>query len=374
MPLAGFGFEWLQSFPFSIEIDTMFFLPGENSYNTKVIRFALGITFGMAVSQLVIWDASFVVPILMSMLLSGTRIDLKTGVGFVAIIMAGGLLGLLLTATVVHLPVLCLLIVSLLMFRIFYAANKGLAPLAVVMLMMGITAIPMMGMQSNAIALSLVQGLTLSGVVAVVFAMLFFWLLPDSSVQVIPAQVSAVIKSPLKSALVSMLVMLPLIVVFYLYSLTGSILVFVFSAILAQTPDLAAGAKGSAALLIANVSGGVVAIVVFLALVGVPEFVFLCLLMFLVSLLFARKIFSDHPYAGLYSSAFTAVLLLVGSSLGENSADAAENSIKRVAQIMIAAIYIVSAFYVLTRLFSGRGDNSKTEAADSETALITDVG
>ena len=73
--------------------------------------------------------------------------------------------------------------------------------------------------------------------------------------------------------------------------ISPSILVFVFAAILAQTPDLGTSIKGSVGLIIANLIGGAFAITIYFAVVGVPEFIFLLLLMFFVSLMFASKIF-----------------------------------------------------------------------------------
>jgi hypothetical protein len=350
----------------------MFFVPGRSAFNSKVVRLALGITFGFGVAQMVNWQLSFLLPILMSMLLSGPGIELKMGIGFIAMILVGTMLGMLLTLTVVQVPLVCLLVISLLMFHIFYAANKGLSPLLVVMLLMGVTAIPLVGLQSGSLAWMIVEGLAVGGTIAVVFAVFFFWLIPEETVtaSASPAAVApGQIASPFRSALVSMLVMLPLVIVFYTFSLTGGILVFVFAAILAQTPDLTVGVRSSVGLLIANALGGVFAIVVYGLLVAMPEFVFMLLLMFIVTLMFAQKIFSASPYAALYSTAYTAVLLLVGNSMGDTSASAGENFLIRILQIMAAAAYVVSAFYILSRLFGHRKTSDELKSGHSEPAI-----
>lgn len=349
----------------------MFFVPGKSSYLSKTVRLALGITFGFGVSQSGSWSLSYLLPIFMSMLLVGPKIDVKMGIGFVAMILIGTMLGMLLTVSVVQLPVVCLLVISLIMFHVFYAGNKGLPPMLVVMLLMGITAIPLVGLQSSGLAWLVVRGLAISGTIAVIFAIVLFWLIPEVSIADAQPAPKAEIASPLRSAMISTLVMLPLVVVFYTFSLTGGILIFVFAAILAQTPDLTSGLRSSAGLLIANALGGAFAIVIYSLLVMVPELVFLLMLIFLVSLVFARKIFSDDPYAALYSTAFTAVLLLVGNSLGIVSGSAAANFMARILQIMAAAAYIVSAFYILSRLF---GHRVKTADFDShsESALVAD--
>jgi hypothetical protein len=351
----------------------MFFVPGKNDFNNKVLRLSLGITFGLGVAQIGNWQLSFLLPIFMSMLLSGPKINLKMGIGFVAMILIGTMLGMVLTVTVVHLPFVCLLVISTLMFHIFYAANKGLSPLLVVMLLMGVTAIPLVGLQSSAMAWMIVQGLFIGGTLAVVFAVVFFWLIPEVEVTDKAAAGATQIESPLRSAVVSVLVILPLVILFYTFSLTGGILVFVFAAILAQTPDLTAGIRGSAGLLIANALGGVFAIIVYSLLVAMPEYAFMLLLVFIVSLMFAQKIFSTSPYAALYSTAYTAVLLLVGNSIGDTSDSAAENFLIRILQIMMAATYIVSAFYILGRLFGQEAAPEKPTPDHRDSALIADI-
>ena len=349
----------------------MFFIPGQSRYLSRTIRLALGITFGLGVGQIANWQLSYLMPIFMSMLLAGPPIDVKKGIGFVVVILIGTMLGMLLTTSVVQLPFVCLLVISLLMFHIFYAGNKGMSPLLVVMLLMGITAIPLVGVQSSGLAFIVVKGLLTSGIVAVIFTILLFWLIPEVTEQDQPPAKTEVEK-PLQSAVISTLVMLPLVIVFYTFSLTGAILTFVFAAILAQTPDLTSGLRSSAGLMVANALGGVIAIVIYNLLVIVPEFVFLLLLIFIVSLLFAEKIFSDDPYAALYSTAFTAVLLLIGSSMGIVSGSAASNFMARIVQIMAAAAYIVLAFYIISRLSGYRARVNGEVGNQTESALITD--
>jgi hypothetical protein len=239
------------------------------------------------------------------------------------------------------------------------------------MLLMGVTAIPLVGLQSIGLALIVVKGLITSGTIAVIFTIALFWLIPEVvERKTSPKKVE--VEKPLQSAVISTLVMLPLVIIFYTFSLTGGILIFVFAAILAQTPDLTAGLRSSTGLLIANALGGLFAIAIYNLLVIVPEFVFLLLLIFVVSLFFAQKIFSDDPYAALYSTAFTAVLLLIGNSMGVVSGSAAANFMARIFQIMAAATYIVSAFYILSRISGHRSRRSGSLENQPESALIAD--
>ncbi len=352
----------------------MFFVPGMSDYQSKVTRLVLGIALGFGISQVAELPLAYLLPIFLSMLLTGPGINLKMGVGFIVVILLGSLLGMLLTVTVVHFPIVCLTVISLLMFHIFYASNKGLSPVLVVMLLIGVTAIPLVGLQSSALAWVIVKGLATGGTVAVILTMLLFWLIPEVEQVDQVAAVKPLMGSALESATVSTLVILPLVVVFYTFSLTGGILIFVFSAILAQTPDLTAGIRSSLGLLVANALGGVVAIMVYTMLVGVPEFIFMLLLISLITLLFAPRIFSADPKAALFSTAYTAVLLLVGNSLGDTSAGAAANFLTRILQIMIAAFYIISAFYVVSRLLGNKQGASSAQGVSQESTIVAEPG
>ena len=53
----------------------------------RILRFAIGITLGMALATGIAWPLSFLSPVLVGLLLSSpARLSLRAGVGFVAII------------------------------------------------------------------------------------------------------------------------------------------------------------------------------------------------------------------------------------------------------------------------------------------------
>lgn len=60
--------------------------------------------------------------------------------------------------------------------------------------------------------------------------------------------------------------------------------------------------------------------------------------------------------------------------MGVVSGSATENFITRILQIMVAAMYIVSAFYILDRLFGHENESSEEVSDRPESALITAAG
>ena len=340
----------------------------------KIIRFVLGVTTGFTIAQLIDWQLSYIMPILLSMLLSGSQINFKAGLLFFLVITGGCLFGFLLSLTVVNYPGVCILVFTVALLHIFLAANRGLSPFAVIMLMMGVTVIPLVGIPSVQLSVMIVEALVKCGFVAVGLAILFFSIIPSKEEVTQPVADPADKKALTneQSAIVSTLVILPLITIFYTFSITSSILILVFAAILAQNVNLTTTAKGGAALVIANAMGGVAAMILYQLLRITPEPVFMVPLMALAATVFAGKIFSNDPYAQLYSSAFTTVLLLVGSTLSSESGDAGEAFITRLVQVFLAAAYVVTSFYLLKRLANYlRPIRLNTSAG--ERAVTTDV-
>ena len=98
----------------------------------------------------------------------------------------------------------------------------------------------------------------------------------------------------------------------------------------------------------------------------------------LVSAVFAPRIFSDDPMAPLYSSAFSAVLLLVGSSVSSETKDATEVFLTRIFQLFLAAAYVAGSFALLKRaaiyLRLIAVTPTAAQRAMKETAVVADLG
>jgi hypothetical protein len=94
--------------------------------------------------------------------------------------------------------------------------------------------------------------------------------------------------------------------------------------------------------------GGAAAIAMYELLVLVPEFVFLLLLTFLAGLVFGSRVFSGKPTGALYGMAFSTLLLVIGSTTS-STGDAGAKVYSRIAQIMVAVVYVVVAFGSIER-------------------------
>jgi hypothetical protein len=161
-----------------------------------------------------------------------------------------------------------------------------------------------------------------------------------------------------RSATLSTLVVLPVLGMFFTLQLTDALVTLVFIAILAQQPSLSTGIRGGVALLLGNLVGGVAAILFYNLLVAVPTYGFLIALTLLVSLLVSDYLFSNRPTAPICGMAFSTLLLLVGSATSSAGDEVNVRFYSRIAQIMLAAAYIVAALTLLEQLWKGRKSES----------------
>ena len=101
---------------------------------------------------------------------------------------------------------------------------------------------------------------------------------------------------------------------------------------------------------LANLLGGCAALVFYWLLVAVPEYYFLIALSLLSALVFGSVMFSDRPSAPYYSAAYSTLLVLIATSMGEG-ADIGANIWIRVALVSMAGLYVVGALSVLEHVW-----------------------
>jgi len=348
----------------SVEVDTVA-LPASRWVLTpqgrQVLRYALGATICMTLALGIGWPLSFMTPVLaLGYLAAPARLSLKDGVGLVLTIAGACGVGLFMTHYVMPFPLVFLPLIGLVLFRLFYAKTGGASPLLITWLLIALLALPLVGMLAQQVAVFVALGIITGAVVTVVLVWLIWAAIPaPPPLPVAPDEPQPVAPPPptsaerFRSAMLSTAVVFPALVAFYTLQWTGSLLVLIFIAMLSLQPAFAANFKAGGALIIGNVIGGLAAIAFYELLVMVPAFPFMVLLTLLSGLLFGAQVFSGKKTAGLFGMAFSTVLLVIGSTTGGDG-EAGAKVTTRVIQIMIAVIYVVSAFGLLQRLTRGR--------------------
>jgi len=303
------------------------------------------------------WELSYLVPVLALSFLAApdNPLSFKSGLAFIAVVGVSCYLAVMIGSHLIPYSAVYVPFIGLVLFRIFYAGLRGRSNLLIVWLLIAITIIPLVRLLQPSIAIFVAQGVFYDVVVTVVITWIAFGLMPE---RVDPGHVSTPKPKPpiatpdeaFRGAALSTAVVLPLLLLFYLFQLTGGILVLVFVAILASQPAFAANFTVGKALIAGNVIGGIVTIVFYELLVMVPLFVFMLLLALLVGLVLGAQVFSGKPVGAVFGMAFSTTLLIIGSTTSSDG-DAGSMVYTRVVQITIAVVYVVTAFGLLNRLF-----------------------
>ena len=330
----------------------------------RVLRFAFGVTLAVALAFGYEWPLSFLTPIFTGLFLSLPLPAPTFGHSLKNCVYAleGFLLGLVFTLFLLPFPLIYIPMLGLVLFHIYYYLNRGGSVWRVLMHLIAVLILPMLGQLHDIISEGFALYFIYSSVLAILLSQLAHGLLPDppGGPKLPPGAGFNPGYSPAaaQAAMKSTIIVLPLATLFIWLGWTGQLLILVFSAIFSLSPALSAGKAAAAKSLTSTVLGGLSALAFYWLIVAVPEFHFFIALMLLTTLLFAMGIFSDAPYAKYLSSAFTALLILVGSSMGEG-VSIVDKFVGRVVLISLAALYIVAGLSVLNAfLFRKQADSN----------------
>ena len=243
-------------------------------------------------------------------------------------------------------PLLCLSILWLYYTDKFPMVIKLFAIISILL-------IPLMTMEASVlggfISMSLVFN-TLMAVVLTQFMFLVFpWSIEDEVFAKDEVKASNIPElDRFKYALNILCIMLPLLFLFYIFKLSGGMLILMFVAILSISPALS-NPKVGGVMIVANIFGGLFAILAYKLLVVVPLFIFMIFIVLIIGLIFANNLFSKKKIAPIFGTGFSTFLLILGSVTTSDSA-AGEEVWTRVIMISGAVIYVVIAFGILNHI------------------------
>ena len=326
-------------------------------HTARILRYAIIVTTAVAISFSIEWPLYFLTPVLVAVFLPLPipAPTLKKGLVLILFVIYGFLLGLAITLFLLPYPIVFIPALGLILFKIYYFANRGGNFILVLMCLLGVLILPMLGIQQDVIASGFALYFVISGSLAVILYMLAYVFFPDPPSHSITAPRRKMEKGYSRQAAItafqSTSAILPLVTLFLFYSWTGQLLIMIMAAIFSLIPEVSKGFAMAMKSMTSTLIGGITSVFFFYLLVAVPELHFFICLMFLVSLLFATGMYSDKPYAAYLGSAVTTLIVLLGSSMGEG-ASIADKFISRVVLISGATIYIVLVMTALDHLWS----------------------
>lgn len=318
-----------------------------------VMRYVLGSCFILGVTSLMNYDLAYLTSVLsLGYIAPGAKpLSFKQGAGFLLILT-------LITGTAVIFSELFLeygmVFMPLLLLSLLWLYYTDKIPMMVKLFsLISMVIIPFVSIDSGAIGSYVASRLVFNAFMAVLLSQIVFRVFPISSADIPFEKKKEEAKKQTEKerytyAVSIILILFPVLLLFYMFNLSSSILILTFIAILSISPALA-NPKVGLVMIVANILGGLFGILAYKLLVIVPNFTFMILLVFAIGLFFGSRLFSDNKYAAIFGSGFSTFLLILGS-VTSSDAEAGSEVWSRVIQISIAVIYVVIAFNILNRI------------------------
>ena len=324
----------------------------------RILRLAAGTSGALWFSQVVNWNVSFIMPVLVSFLLAVPMPAprLKQGIIFILALALPAYGVLLLLPLLDNYRMVGILILIAVCFWSFYYSAKGGSPVLGMFLTMGLALLTAVGSDSIDALLMVNKALIFNAVIAILFVWLahaFFPELPR------PANMGPRPSPPVPeramaiwSAWRSTIIVLPVMLFFLLYQGSASYLVVMIKvASMGQQIENDTTRAAGKSLLMSTMIGGLGAIIMWQLLSVWPSLVLYTLLVALGGLIMGRRIFSGpamHAQAGTWSYAFLTMIVLIAPAVldGPGSSSASVSFYSRLGMMFAATLYSVIAVRV----------------------------
>jgi hypothetical protein len=315
-----------------------------------VARYVVGISFILLVTSLMAYPLAYLTTVLaLGYIAPGAKpLSIKQGLSFVLILILINVITFAISSYFKDIPLVFLPLLCLGVLWIYYTNRLPL--MVKVFAIVSVFVIPLVSLEPTGVSAFVAVSLVFNAFMAIALTQLVFKVFPWS-----PAD-EIFVKTKQQAAKISeyqryqyarniFFILLPVLLLFFIFKLSGGLLILIFIGILSMSPALA-NAKVGIFMIAANILGGLCAILGYQLLVFVPMLPFLILITLLVGFIFGSKLFSTSKLAPIFGTGFSTFLLILGSVTSSDD-DAGSAVWSRLIQITIAVIYVVIAFGIL---------------------------
>lgn len=318
----------------------------------RILRMALGVALGMWIAETLGGPMAFVAPVFAFVFLAAPlpRPSVRTAVGFVLALALTSLAGVVLLPFLEHARWVGIGLFTVALFHTFYFTAKGGSAVLGMLLTLGLTLVAAIGSISGTALIGLIGVLAVRAAWGMVFVLLAHALIPDppAGPEASPAR-SAKPAPPDRTvarlrAMRSMLVVLPIALVFFFSGASASYLIVMIKvASMGQQANLDDTREAGRSMLASTIVGGLCAVVAWQALRIWPSLPIYVLLLALFGLLLGRRVFQGagmHPRGAMWSYAYLTMIILVGPAVGDASGDGAAAAFySRLFMFLVVAVY-----------------------------------
>lgn len=323
----------------------------DNATQRRILRFTIGVSLAVFLAAWINWSLAFVAPVFTAkFLVDKPKAHKETVYELLLAMIATMGLGLLLSGGITQYPIILLLAVGLMMIWGYYLFTDPKWNLFATILLIAVLMLPFMAIGNPAMSVILAGGLATSGAVAVSIFTLMHIYLPEPE-----SQFEGYAKPPIgaqqrwHASFRAMLISFPLVCFFFIFQISEALLTMMFVALLSLMITAEKSVKLSAFLIISNGIGGLLAIAAFSILAIVPNIWFYTAFIALLAIIIGKKIYTIPEKAPVYATAFSTLLVLIGSTL-MSSGDIDSNTFVRIFQLVLVGTYmIVASLFLETR-------------------------
>jgi hypothetical protein len=318
------------------------------AWDRRAVRLGIGVTISFLIALNFDWTLGYLAPIFTAPLLTASEppspaATLRILVATFLIMLAFYLVGGFARAY----PAFFMIALIPLLFTTFHYKVRGGSTLIVLLVLLGVMLVPMVAKISMDlawdVAASTVWNIGLSVLVThVMFAAIPPGLLPTPP----PAKPVLAEAEVTRSAWVLTIITGSYAVAYFGFDWTN-VHTPLYIAVFMQQLGLARGRTFAIGIIAANVAGGLIGWAMYELFVMTPYLPFVAILTLLIVLLIARMMTSGSPVAPLAGAALSVLMIVLGGAMVSFGDHEGAKITDRLGEIGMAAIYAVSALYVL---------------------------
>ncbi|ASI94970.1 DUF2955 domain-containing protein [Vibrio rotiferianus] len=316
----------------------------DNATQRRILRFTIGVGLAVFLAAWINWQLAFVAPVFTAkFLVDKPNLHRETIYELLLALIATMGLGLLLSGGITQYPIVLLIAVGLMMAWGYYLFTDPKWNLFATILLIAVLMLPFMAINNPAVSLVLASGLAISGAVSVaIFALVHIYLPEPDSEFAGYAQPPIGKEQRWHASFRAMLISFPVVCFFFVFQISEALLTMMFVALLSLMITSEKSVKLSAFLIISNGIGGILAISAFSILAIVPNIFFYTAFIALLAVLIGKKIYTAPEKAPIFATAFSTLLVLIGSTL-MSSGDIDSNTFIRIFQLVLVGTYMILA-------------------------------
>ncbi|MHA2797383.1 DUF2955 domain-containing protein [Vibrio harveyi] len=316
----------------------------DNATQRRILRFTIGVGLAVFLAAWINWQLAFVAPVFTAkFLVDKPNLHRETIYELLLALIATMGLGLLLSGGITQYPIVLLIAVGLMMAWGYYLFTDPKWNLFATILLIAVLMLPFMAINNPAISLVLASGLAISGAVSVAIFALVHIYLPEPDSEFAGYAAPPIGKEQRwHASFRAMLISFPVVCFFFVFQISEALLTMMFVALLSLMITSEKSVKLSAFLIISNGIGGILAILAFSILAIVPSIFFYTAFIALLAVLIGKKIYTVPEKAPIFTTAFSTLLVLIGSTL-MSSGDIDSNTFIRIFQLVLVGTYMILA-------------------------------